>query len=176
MLSCRTKVNQNWAAADRWFFPRLLWHGLHPRSPLSSPELVHRLFFSPQFPMDRVRAFFPLLSDTEAWRWPVATVFRDYVDPTQVLQNCQRRMLVVGGERDILFDPAQTRRMGTEYSAALQALTEREKSELPGKPSRSSLGVPTEIITGAGHHVQNDLQWEDAAATIQKWLESTEKD
>ena len=160
-----TRVNQNWVGQDPWFIPRLLWHGGHPRSALSSPALTHRVFFSPEFPRERVEAFGPLMCSTEAWRWPLFTVRRNYVDAKKVLLGCGGNVLVVGGERDVLFDVAQTRQMGTEYGVARRELVGEKKLEDDGSEE-----VPVRIIAKSGHHVQNDLYWEDAAREIERWL------
>jgi pimeloyl-ACP methyl ester carboxylesterase len=51
-------VYKNWLVTDLSLIPRLLWHGGDMKSPLSSPQLVRRVFFGPQFPEGRLKEFF----------------------------------------------------------------------------------------------------------------------
>ena len=157
-------------AVDRWFIPRVFYHLLHPLSPLSSPFLVHQIFFSPEFPIERVHAFSALRPDTEAFRWATAMTKPNFVDARKVLLGCGGRLLVVGGERDLMFPPRTTKRMGEEYDAALKGLAKDKKVDARGQDGEAA-SVPVEIIQRSGHHVQNDLYWKDAADVIVAWLE-----
>jgi len=52
---------------DPWSLPRVLKDFYHPRSPLSSTQLVHNAFFSKPFPTDEVRKFESDMPEYEWW-------------------------------------------------------------------------------------------------------------
>ena len=138
----------------------------HPRSPLFSVPSVQRVFFSADAPLARVRAFFPLLCETEAWAWPMAFLKKNPVDCRNVLRGCAGQLLVVGGGQDLIFDPAQMRRMGCEYEETHGVMVREKKLEV-GEGGRA---VGVEILDGLAHYVQNDVRWQDAAEVIESWL------
>jgi pimeloyl-ACP methyl ester carboxylesterase len=67
------------------------------------------------------------------WRWP--------------RRPCRRPVLVLGGERDMVFPPHQVRRVARRWRAEL------------------------EIIPGAGHAMILDHHWQSCAARILAWLQ-----
>ncbi|CZS95248.1 uncharacterized protein RAG0_04984 [Rhynchosporium agropyri] len=166
------RVYWNWFKMDPWFIPRYyvrdLWHS---RSPLSSTTLVHQAFFCPSYPVSEVKKFETLLPEYESMLWPLQMMFR-FVDLGKVLGNIigwskgGKRVLVVAGERDPLMVPELMRRMTADYKVAVN----KEWGTLIGGGERPPNGaedvVGFEVVVGSGHHLQNDLYWEDCAERI----------
>jgi hypothetical protein len=144
-----------------WFPIRLyLRDFFHPRSPLSSTSLVHTIFFSPDYPIAQVKPFEALLAEYESYLWPLAQIFR-FVDCKRVLNACQGKILVVAAEKDKLMTVPLMRKMADEYEVA--------KEKLNGEKPAVEVGYA--VVRGSGHHMQNDLMWEDAADIVRNWLE-----
>lgn len=149
-------VYMNWAKVDPWFSIRMLFHFWHPNSPLSHPILTHRAFFGDKFPMSAVLPFQRRTSRFESFWWPLS-MMRPFATAPQILANIKPGegdcVLVMAGEQDKLMTPDVTRNTAAFYKAALSA----------GK------GVRMELVEGAGHHLQNDVQWEDGAQRLLDW-------
>ncbi|KAK0106284.1 hypothetical protein ONS96_003924 [Cadophora gregata f. sp. sojae] len=178
----------NWFKMDPWFVPRYYIRDLwHPRSPLSSTTLVHQAFFSPSYPMSGVRKFETLMPEYESMLWPLQMMTR-FVDVGRVVRSIVgwgrgegggKRMLVVAGEKDRLMDVELMREVAAEYRVAVRewwgALVGETKREGEGLVASDGPGeedgVGFEVVMGSGHHVQNDLYWEDCAQKILKFVE-----
>lgn len=157
-------VNKNWSNLDKWFMPRMYFRHLgNPMSPLSSAFLVKQAFFSAKFPLEMVEAFMRNMPTYESFLWPLNLMFR-VADPSKVLSNIKQvnqdgsneTLLVMAGEEDKLMSLDLMERQVAEYRSA----SEKEKGEST---------VRYEVIKGAGHHLQNDLQWEDGADVLLDW-------
>lgn len=147
----------NWARLDPWFSIRMLFHLWHPNSPLSHPQLTHRAFFGDKFPLSRVEAFQHRMNRFESFWWPLGMI-RPFATARQILENVEGkqdgdRVLVMAGEQDKLMTPDVTRQTAAFYKVAMP----------DGK------GVRLEFVEGAGHHLQNDVQWEDGAERLLQW-------
>ena len=112
------RVYKNWWRTDAYFYPRFLWHGGDVKSPLSTPQLVHRIFFSPHFPAGRVKEFFENnLNHEESATWPMQMMGR-FAQPLVVRSKIPKaRVFWVAGEHDILVDPVITKDAAAEYGA-----------------------------------------------------------
>ncbi|WOO86284.1 uncharacterized protein LOC62_07G009765 [Vanrija pseudolonga] len=143
-------VNANWMALDRWFVFRLLFcHFGHPNSALSHPLLTLRAFFGSKFPLERVYPFQDHMARYESLQWPFS-MLRSFAPAQDVLAHVKgKRVLVLAGDEDALMTPEVTRQTAAYYA-------------LGG-------GVTTEFVGGAGHHLQNDVQWEEGAARLLEW-------
>ena len=165
----------NWFKLDPWFVPRYYIRDLwHPRSPLSSTTLVHRAFFSPSFPVEKVKEFEKGMPEYESMLFPLGMMF-PFVNIRRVLGNIvgwnrpnQSRLLVIAGERDKLMGVSLMQKMAALYRNAMVDFFAPEK--LPLKDVDGGL-VTFEVVGGSGHHIQNDLYWEDGAGKILKFLE-----
>ncbi|KAL5345065.1 hypothetical protein ACLOAV_010019 [Pseudogymnoascus australis] len=116
-------VYRAWWTLDPLFLPRMfLRDWLHPRSPLSSSELVKAAFFCPSFPIDWVKPFEKLMSEYESLRWPVSTMWRGYVDPRRVLLGCGMRLFVLAAELDQLMKMDLMVKTTAEYAGALKQM------------------------------------------------------
>jgi hypothetical protein len=109
-------VYKNWLVADLGLLPRVLWHGGDTMSPLSSPQLVRRVFFGPQFPEERLNAFFEYnLNHEESSTWPLQMMGR-FVQPMIVRSKIpDGRVFWVAAEHDVLVDPVITKGAAAEY-------------------------------------------------------------
>ncbi|KAI1305422.1 Alpha/Beta hydrolase protein [Xylaria venustula] len=79
-------VYMNWWRLDPWFTIRTLLHGWHSNSPLSHAYLIKRVFFSSDYPDDKLAEFQSHLNRYESFLWPLGMIFR-FVDPKKVLQS-----------------------------------------------------------------------------------------
>jgi pimeloyl-ACP methyl ester carboxylesterase len=172
-------VYWNWFKLDPWFVPRLYFRDMwHPRSPLSSTSLVHRAFFSPEYPVGEVKKFEVLMPEYESLVWPLGMMF-SFVNVGNVLKSVvgwrderQARVLIIAGEKDTLMGVGLMRKMAADYrqqfisfAKSLWGARFMETSET--KPeSGDQQGVGFEVIQGSGHHIQNDLHWEECAQKI----------
>jgi hypothetical protein len=141
---------------------------------------VKRAFFSREYPADRVREFEVLMPEYESLVWPLGMMFR-FVDVTEVLKGIvgwkdkkQQRILVIAGEKDTLMGVELMRRMAADYRQRFITLAksfwrfhgvEEGASDLKAG-SDDQCGVGFEVIQGSGHHIQNDLYWEECAERI----------
>lgn len=149
-------VYMNWARLDPWFTLRMIFHGWHPNSPLSHPALTRRAFFGDRFPMSYVIPFQRRLNRYESYGWPFS-MMRPFATASSILRHIHNKgssgnkVLVMAGSQDALMTPEVTQ----ETAAFYRRVAEPEKE-----------GVLMEFVKGAGHHLQNDVQWEDGAAKL----------
>ncbi|KAH8657215.1 Alpha/Beta hydrolase protein [Tricladium varicosporioides] len=167
-------VYVNWFKLDPWFAPRYYIRDLwHPRSPLSSTTLVHRAFFTPELPVAEVKKFEKYIPEYESMLWPLGMMWH-VINASCVLKNivsCNANcagLLVVAGQFDKLVSVPLMHRLAMVYGKALakfswQRHSMGEKREFRGK-------VMFEIIPNSGHHVQNDVNWEEGAEKIFAFL------
>lgn len=161
---------------DPWFVPRYFIRDLwHPRSPLSSTSLVHKAFFSPSFPVDKVREFEKGMPEYESMLFPLGMML-PFVNIRSVLGNIvgwtgsnRSRLLVIAGEKDKLMGVSLMQKMASRYRNLMYNFFGPPRT-LPLKVTDRAL-VTFEVVEGSGHHIQNDLYWEDGAAKILKFLE-----
>lgn len=159
-------VNQNWSSLDKWFMPRMYFRHLgNPMSPLSSTALVKQAFFSSAFPIEKTEAFRRNMPTYESFLWPLNLMFR-IADPRKVLghiidvaseRKATQRLLVMAGEQDKLMTMDLMTRQAAEYRIAAKTV------------GGSDNNVAFEVIGGAGHHLQNDLQLEAGAEKLVEW-------
>jgi hypothetical protein len=159
----------------------------HPRSPLSSTTLVHRAFFCPALPTASVKEFESHMSEFESLLWPLGMML-PFVNTRNVLKNIvgwgltpvKDRVLVLAGSKDTLMGVKLMRRMAQDYRKAFGMLVKRKllQAHLAVAESTNkdddevfSFGVRFNVVEGAGHHMQNDLQWEDSASQLLTFVE-----
>jgi len=173
-----------WFKLDPWFALRFYIRDLcHPKSPLSSTTLVHRAFFCPSYPTEKVVEFERFMPDYESLMWPIG-MMHSFIKVKNVLMNIlgwtqgRQRLLVVAGSEDKLMSVKQMRKMASQYRQALMNLIQKrlitEKKDVEAEEAdeveSAANGVRFEIVNGSGHHIQNDLQWEVAADRILEFL------
>ncbi|KAL8296649.1 hypothetical protein RB597_005973 [Gaeumannomyces tritici] len=181
-------VYVNWWRADPLFTVRMLFHGWHPNSPLSHPALTKRIFFSDGgVDDDYVARFQARTSAYESFLWPIS-MMRPFVDPERLLRRLfgragaddgsSQRILVMSGEGDRLMTPPVMRHLAATYRAAFLGEARAKKIEaghdaaavvpLAGEGGRDNAGQAVRfcMVPGAGHHLQNDVQWEVGARKL----------
>lgn len=150
-------VYKNWWNLDPWFTLRLVLHAWHPNSPLSHPVLTRRAFFGDSFPLSAVIPFQQRTNRYESYLWPFS-MMRPFASASSVLEHVDSqaaaRVLVMAGSQDKLMTPEVTQETAAFYREA--AATARGGDD----------AVRMEIVEGAGHHLQNDVQWEDGAVKL----------
>ena len=182
----RLKVYWNWFKLDPWFAPRFYFRDLwHPRSPLSSTSLVHRAFFSPEYPVAEVKKFENLMPEYESLVWPLGMMFK-FINVGNVLKSIvgwknktQERIFVIAGEKDTLMGVDLMRTMAADYRQQFISFakniwgSQSQENSLTDlkEPGDDQQGVGFEVIRGSGHHIQNDLHWGEAARKILVFLD-----
>lgn len=176
---------------DPWFLIRNLFHLQHPRSPLSSETLVYNAFFGPAFPRNKVREFAKQMPNYESLAWPVGMLKR-FADIPSILRNIQGwetsssssspRIMVMAGGEDKLTSAKLMRDMGSEYRRGIEQLSGQKRIHCVDLLQSSSqfsenvkqdneTGLTMVVVEGAGHHVQNDVQADEAAEALRAFLQ-----
>ena len=123
------------------------------------------------------------MPEYESLVWPLGMMF-SFVNVGKVLRNIvgwkgekAQRVLVIAGEKDTLMGVHLMRRMAADYR---QQFVIFAKNLWSGQSSSSlnddsgldaQHGIGFGIIRGSGHHIQNDLHWQDCAEKILAFLE-----
>ncbi|KAK5046698.1 hypothetical protein LTR84_007459 [Exophiala bonariae] len=181
---------------DPWFSLRSLCHLFHPNSPLNTPRLVHNAFFGPQYPRSRVPEFMRWMSNYEAMFWPFGMAGRgwgienrSWLATTDILSNIvqwngSQKILVMIGTDDKMMGGTETR-MVREYCSGIQQMQVEKRIDADYDSTKPSIkivrdkyvnesdypGVRLVEVKGAGHHTQNDMQWEEAAEALRRFSE-----
>jgi hypothetical protein len=164
----------------------MMFHGWHSNSPLSHPSLTKKAFFSNEYPEADVVEFQRHLSHYESLLWPLA-MLRPFVDAKRLLRNITGwgndgdRVLIMSGTCDRLMTEDVQREAAKTYRDAFLDLVDDKKLEckveeiarLEGEGSMddTGLGVRLVFVPGAGHHVQNDVQWKVGAGKLLAFLQ-----
>lgn len=166
-------VNINWLKFDPWMTIRMFFkHFGHPMSPLSSTRLVKQAFFCDAYPLEKVEAFERYMPRMESFAWPMGQNFR-FGTFKNILQQIVgwgmgQRVLVMAGEKDRLVDITVAIREVREAREAYVDLVDSKKIDAK---KQDDSGVRYCEVRGAGHHMQNDLQWEDGATALLAFYE-----
>ncbi|KAF4983105.1 hypothetical protein FDECE_17374 [Fusarium decemcellulare] len=146
----------NWWKLDPWFTIRLPFHLWHTNSPLSHPKLTQRAFFGDKFPLSAVIPFQRRMNRYESYLWPFSMMY-SFASASSILQRIHNsgasgeKVLVMAGRQDKLMTVPVT-----EKTAAFYREAGTEKGD----------GVRLCFVEGAGHHLQNDVQWKDGAEKL----------
>jgi pimeloyl-ACP methyl ester carboxylesterase len=141
-------------------------------SPLSSTKLVKQAFFCDDFSIEKVASFERYMPRMESFAWPMGQNFR-FANFYSILQRIAgwgmgQRMLVLAGEKDRLVDLNVAEREVREARKAFIDLVNAGKIEAK---QEDQFGVRYYVVKGAGHHIQNDLQFEDGARELLEFYE-----
>jgi len=135
---------------DPWSLPRVLKDLHHPRSPLSTTQLVHNAFFSKTFPTDEVRRFESDMPEYESMMWPLQ-MMGIFVDVARVKSATETgKVVIVSGDEDRLMTMNLMVRMAGECEAPI-------------------------IKVRGGHNVMRDQYWEETADTLLQWVQNLDK-
>ncbi|KDN42671.1 hypothetical protein RSAG8_06628, partial [Rhizoctonia solani AG-8 WAC10335] len=195
----RWRVYLNWFILDPWFPIRVLWDLYHPRSPLSSTRLVHRAFFSPTYPTDKVRAFEAEMSPYESMSWPSGMMFpfisRKRLLTNLIAHNAHVPLLTIAGAQDKLVSVPIMRRLAHLYAGtsvgihaagtvAKKKLGFRDVSGLQDgftsgvtrtseekERERGKVWFAKIEAPGAGHNLMRDDGWERCARVIEAFVD-----
>ncbi|KAK3314696.1 Alpha/Beta hydrolase protein [Apodospora peruviana] len=178
-------VYWNWFKLDPWFTLRMLFHGWHPNSPLSHPALIRRVFFSAELTGAYVERFMALSSPYESFLWPLGMGY-PFVSATKVLQQIMSRergesIMVLCGGGDKIMTRSVMEKLAGFYRGAYAKLvgqkkvdgetTKVEGIEGEGGEDTAGQGVRFCVVSGAAHHLQNDVQWEIGARKLLEFYE-----
>lgn len=181
------RVYINWWLLDPWFSLRMLFHGWHPNSPLSHPALTRRVFFSDAVSDSYVLRFQTHINAYESFLWPLgmmvpfanaATIIRRIVGWGQA---GGQRILVLAGGRDRLMTMDVMEKLASFYREPARLLLRDKKldavdeyvgqSDVEKESAKrggdiDSDGVRLCVVPSAGHHMQNDVEWEIGAQKL----------
>jgi pimeloyl-ACP methyl ester carboxylesterase len=166
---------------DPLFMLRLILQGYHPNSPLSHPALTKQAFFSEEVLDSYVEAFQRRLAPFESFLWPFGMMY-PFATPTGVLASVLGsskglKVLVMGGEKDIMTSPAVMRKLASRFREAVEGKGSQKgekKSEEEKSMDATRAGVRCAILEGAGHHLQNDAQWKGGARKLLEFYEQVQ--
>lgn len=181
------RVYINWWLLDPWFSLRLLFHGWHPNSPLSHPALTRQAFFSDGVSDSYVMEFQKHINAYESFLWPLgmmvpfanaATIIRKIADWGR---GGGQRILVLAGGRDRLMTMDVMEKLAAFYRQPLrQMLRDKKLDTVDGSSGQvgdrensvnrdvdsDGDGVRLCVVPSAGHHMQNDAEWEVGAEKL----------
>lgn len=115
----------------------------------------------------------------ESLIWPLSMFFR-FVSVAKILQNVlgfEKRpavLIMAAGQSKLVGVPLMER-TADEYRQGIEASaqTESDGGSQAASPMCKELKIPDvagrvwyRVVEGAGHQLQNDLQWEDGAAQL----------
>ena len=183
----RMRVYINWWLLDPWFSLRLLFHGWHPNSPLSHPALTRRAFFSDAVSDSYVVQFQKHINAYESFLWPLGMMV-PFANAASVIQRITgwgqgggQRILVMAGGQDKLMTMDVMEKLAGFYRKPLRLLMRDKKLDAVDNPlgqldkegdkakngvDTDSDGVKLDVVTSAGHHMQNDVEWEVGAEKL----------
>jgi pimeloyl-ACP methyl ester carboxylesterase len=184
-------VYWNWFKLDPWFMVRSWVHMQHPRSPLSSTQLVWGAFFGNEMDEDGVREFERWMPKYESLNWAIG-MLRAFVDPTKVIGNIVGweesdgkggRVAVIAGGVDKLMRLDIMERVAETYRGVVREMVGKKKVEMgtdgdeglreveKGVLEERREGVTLVVVEEAGHHLQNDAQREKGAEAFRRWVD-----
>jgi len=176
-------VYWRWCKMDPFVFIRNYLYFNHPNSALSSLRLVKNAFFCPEMPDERVDAFAKQMSYYESLLWPFGMFLR-FVNVKNIIPQILgwgtgSRVLFLNAEKDALIGIHHSTRAIDVYRTSVSQLGKEKKVEAEvdnvkldeATGESEGNGVMFRIVKGAGHHVQNDLQWEDGAQKLLEFYE-----
>lgn len=181
------RVYINWWLLDPWFSLRMLFHGWHPNSPLSHPALTRRAFFSDAVSASYVTRFQQHINAYESFLWPIG-MMAPFANAATIIRRISdwghgdgQRILVLAGGRDRLMTMDVMEKLAAFYRQSLKLLLQEKKLVAADSPSgqvdeyKNSVnrdvdadgdGVRLCVVPSAGHHMQNDAEWEVGAEKL----------
>lgn len=165
----------------------MLFHGWHPNSPLAHPALTRRAFFSDAVPESYVIQFQRHINAYESLLWPLGMMV-PFADATTVIRRITdwdrgggHRILVLAGERDRLMTMDVMEKLADFYRKTLRVLVRDKRldavdgsvGQLGERQTNVQQGMDTAVdgvrlcvVPSAGHHMQNDVEWEVGAEKL----------
>lgn len=181
------QVYINWWLLDPWFSLRLLFHGWHPNSPLSHPALTRRAFFSDAVSDSYVTQFQQHINAYESFLWPLGMMV-SFANAANIIRKVTgwdhgggQRILVLSGGRDRLMTMDVMEKLADFYRQSMRLLLRNKKldaadgssDEVEAGESSVRRGMNTDgdgvrfcVVPSAGHHMQNDAEWEVGAEKL----------
>ncbi|KAF4818020.1 putative esterase/lipase [Colletotrichum siamense] len=178
-------VYANWAMFDPWFAVRMLFHGWHPNSPLSHPFLVKQAFFGDQMTEAGVADFQQHVNRYESFLWPTS-MMKPFAKAADIINSiggwgASMRILILTGTQDKLMTRGVMQRLAAAFRRAFTQLVGENKLDAKlddvyptgseGSEDDESCGVKLAWVSGAGHHLQNDVMWEVGAKKLLDFYE-----
>lgn len=149
-----------WWTMDPWFYPRYIKDGCHPRSALSSTDLVRQTFFVDDAPEEVVIECEKYMPEYESMSWPMEMMW-EFAQPELLAKRVakmEKGMLFLAAENDRLVTPKISHQLATWYRSA---------AEFEGVSPR----FEEKLLEHSGHHLMTDVSWENGARLVWEWLE-----
>ena len=172
------RVLWNWLLRiDWWIFVRGFFMLQHPKSALCTTTLVKNAFFSPDYPYNKVREFEGWMAPYESLQWPAGLMGswkggrNVFLDPVKIVRNISAkkagcdRILIIMGDHDHMMQDTQGRSIA-EYAQAIKEVDKKRRSQTTDPTS----GIRFVEIARTGHHLQNDVRWEEGAKALLDFL------
>jgi len=175
----RAGVYVNWMSKDPFLMIRMILQGYHPNSPLSHPALTKQAFFCEKVSDSYVEAFHRRLSPFESFLWPFGMLL-PFATPARIVGSVVGsakglKILVMGGERDIMTTPDVMRKLASRLREAIEGRSSRKQTDGEKSMDATTAGVRCVFVEGAGHHLQNDVQWKDGARKLFEFYERVQE-
>ncbi|KAL0070146.1 hypothetical protein AAF712_002636 [Marasmius tenuissimus] len=140
-------VYQAWLGSDWMFMPRFFWQGADSMSPLSSPGLVKRVFFSDAYKDEDAQRFFEQMNSEESAGWP-GSMMGKFADSEEVKAKVDGNVHIISASHDRLMTPSIMEKLVKLY------------------------GCSTDVVQGSGHHMMFDYQWQEAVQLVEAKLQA----
>jgi hypothetical protein len=96
----------------------MICQGGDPKSSLSSPALVQKVFFGPKMKQEDLLEFYEYMNPEESVGWPISMMF-PFVDVEKVKQHTNRKIAWIGGQNDVIMSPKIMKDAAEKYHAPL---------------------------------------------------------
>lgn len=160
------------------------------RSLLPTTTHVRRAWFSPEYPSDKLQEVMKYMPEIETFFCGIELCF-PFASCRHIVQNLlgwsadkleSQKILVISGSADKLMDPSTMRQLSKCYRDAIQYVMPERASPVidtagdednTGKlfEENQGSGIRMVVVNGAGHHIQNDIQWEIGAERVADFLQ-----
>jgi hypothetical protein len=158
----------------------MIFHLLHPNSPLSHPLLTKRAFFSNDQSDAYVEAFQDRASPYESLIWALEMT-RPFITQHKVVSQISNwgsgeRIMVLTAELDKIMTLPIMEDLAHEYRTSYSSMIRQKKLQgkdpevvpLAGPGDRDNVGhgVMYCVVPKSGHQLQNDVVWEGGAKKL----------
>ncbi|KAF9266208.1 hypothetical protein L218DRAFT_101237 [Marasmius fiardii PR-910] len=140
-------VYLGWLKFDWMLLPRFFWQGSDNMSPLSSPPLVKRAFFSDTYKEEDLHEFFKHMNPEESAGW-ASSMLNKFTNSEMVKSNVSGRVHIITASHDRFMTPPIMKKVIELY------------------------GCSSDVVENSGHHMMFDDRWQEAAQFAEVKLEA----
>jgi hypothetical protein len=96
----------------------MLRQGGDPKSPLSSPVLVQKVFFGPKMKQEDLLELYEYTNPEESLGWPISMML-PFIDVEKVKRHTNGKVAWIGGKNGVLMSPKIMKEAAEKYHAPL---------------------------------------------------------